>query len=83
MAFAPDGRTVASGSDDNTVKLWEVASGQELRTLQRESDSVNTVAFSPDGNALASASFDPVKKQGIIRLWFAASEEDVTRQRSK
>jgi WD40 repeat protein len=64
VAFSPDGRIVASGSDDTTVKLWDVASGRELRTLRGHSNKVNAVAFSPDGRTLASASDDKT-----IKLW--------------
>ena len=74
---------LASGSADNTIRLWDVASGKELRTLQRESEVVATVAFSLDGKALASGSYDPEKKQGIIRLWFAYSEQELAGQRGK
>jgi WD40 repeat protein len=62
VAFSPDGNTIASASDDNTVKLWN-RQGELLHTLQHE-DEVWQVAFSPDGNTLASASSD-----GKVRLW--------------
>ena len=68
VAFSPDGRLLASGSSDKTMKVWEVASGALLRTLEGHTWSVNSVAFSPDGRALASASWD-----NTIRLWDAAS----------
>jgi WD40 repeat protein len=45
VAFSPDGRTLASGSADNTIKLWDVASGRELRTLAGHTDGVISIAF--------------------------------------
>ena len=46
MSFSPDGTKVASGSDDYTVKLWDVTSGECLQTLEGHSDSVNILSFS-------------------------------------
>ncbi|MBI1762291.1 MAG: TIR domain-containing protein, partial [Acidobacteria bacterium] len=68
VAFAPDGRTLASGSADKTVKLWDVASGQERATLKGHGARVWSVAFAPDGRTLASGSADMT-----VRLWEVAS----------
>ena len=55
VTFSPDGSMIASSSWDKTVRLWNVASGDELQTLLTEHDNnVLTVAFSPDGKTLAS-----------------------------
>jgi len=54
LAFAPDGRTLATASADRTVRLWSVASGQELLVLEGHSGPVRVLAFSPDGRMLAS-----------------------------
>ena len=58
MAFDPQGGTLASGSDDNTVKLWEARSGKLLRTLEGHQNWVWSVAFDPQGGTLASGSAD-------------------------
>jgi len=64
VAFSPDGQTLASGSDDTTVRLWQVSDGTLLRTLEGHTDTVLSVAFSPDGQTLASGSWDRT-----VRLW--------------
>ncbi len=66
VAFSPDGMYLASGSQDNTVKLWSIESQKEVTTLQRHRDGVKSVAFSPDGKYLASGSDDK-----SIKLWSA------------
>jgi WD40 repeat protein len=64
FAFNPDGRTFATGNLDATIKIWNVATGQEIRTLKGHSNGVNSVAFSPDGRTLASGSSD-----ATIKIW--------------
>jgi WD40 repeat protein len=68
VAFSPDGQLVASASNDNTVRLWEAATGTCRSTLEGHSDYISAVAFSPDGQLVASASWDKT-----VRLWEAAT----------
>jgi WD40 repeat protein len=67
VAFSPDGKLVATGSFDKTIKLWDAATGKEIRVMQGPSAHTNIViqvAFSPSGRVLASCSTD-----NTIKLW--------------
>jgi WD40 repeat protein/serine/threonine protein kinase len=68
LAFSPDGRTLASGAQDNEVILWDVAAGTKLKELRGHASHVRSVEFSPDGALLLSAGRD-----AQIKLWRPAS----------
>jgi uncharacterized protein with WD repeat len=72
VVFSPDGKTLASGSCDDTIKLWDVATAKNTATLHGHTDGVNSVAFSPGGKALVSASND-----NTVKLWDVATGKNI------
>ncbi|BAZ40306.1 WD-repeat protein [Calothrix sp. NIES-4101] len=72
VSFSPDGKTLASASTDNTVKLWDINSGREIQTFKGHTKDVSSVSFSPDGKTLASASTDKT-----VKLWDINSGREI------
>ncbi len=66
VAISPGGQTLVSGSNDNTINVWELSTGKLVRTLTGDADAVYSVAISPDGQTLVSGSRD-----NTIKVWGA------------
>ena len=64
VAITPDGRRAVSASEDKTLRVWDLESGQSIRTLEGHSSRVTGVAITPDGRRAVSASDDKT-----LRVW--------------
>ena len=74
ISFSPDGKTLAIGATDNTIRLWDVNSGKELKKLEGHTDGIASISFSADGKMLASGSLDKT-----IFLWNLDSGKEIGR----
>ncbi|KAK1242727.1 hypothetical protein MKX08_005539 [Trichoderma sp. CBMAI-0020] len=71
VAFSPDGRYIASGSENKVIKIWDATTGKEQQTLQGHKHAIASLAFSPDGRYLASGAEDKT-----IKLWDATTGKE-------
>jgi WD40 repeat protein len=74
LVFAPDRKMLASGGDDQSVRLWDVAGGKQLHKMTGHDKGIRLLAFSPDGRLLVSASFD-----NTVRVWETGTGKNVAK----
>ena len=77
VSWSPDGRRLATPSDDHTIKLWDANTGREVRTLRGHDAEVWNAAWRPDGRRLASAGND-----GTVRVWDPDTGRELRRLRT-
>ena len=70
--FSPDGKRIVSASSDETVRIWDAETGQEITTLTGHTSSVNSATFSPNGKLIVSASLDKT-----IKIWDAQTGREI------
>lgn len=73
VAITPDGKTIVSGSEDATIKIWNLATGQLQLTLTGHSNEVKSVAISPNRQTIVSGSWDCT-----IKLWHLSTGQEIT-----
>jgi tRNA A-37 threonylcarbamoyl transferase component Bud32 len=71
VAFSPDGKRIASGSRDFSVKVWDALTGDEILSFKGHTREVRSVAFSPDGKRIASGSWD-----NTVKVWDAQTDHE-------
>jgi WD40 repeat protein len=76
VAVSPDGKTLASGGADQTIKLWDVATGKERATLRVHTGMIWCLAFSPRGDLLASCGHTNFRPPGEVKLWDVATGKE-------
>jgi WD40 repeat protein len=75
VAWSPDGTRIVSGSDDDTLRIWDASTGKSLRTLTGHGSAVGSVAWSPDGRRIVSGSWDDT-----LRIWREPVPESILQQ---
>ncbi|MBI5218270.1 MAG: caspase family protein [Bacteroidia bacterium] len=73
IAYSPDGKSIVSGSNDNTVRIWDASSGQLLNTINADQKDITSVCFSADGKYVASGGTN-----GTVKLWSAQSGNKIS-----
>ena len=73
VAWSPGGSTIASGSKDGTVRVWDTATGQQSQDGAMKGGLVNSVVFSPDGSKIASG-----VEEKMVRVWDAGTGQQVS-----
>lgn len=68
ISFSPDGRYIASGSNDKIIKLWEATTGKLIRKIEGHADMILSINFSPDGRYISSGGWDKT-----VKVWEAQS----------
>lgn len=72
VAFSPDGKRLVSCGTDDAIKLWDIVTGKEIRSMTGHKDDVTAVGFSPDGRTLVSGGLD-----STVRIWDAGSGKEI------
>ncbi len=73
VAWSPDGKRILSGSNDNTLKVWDAETGQELLSLKGHTAFVTSVAWSPDGKRIVSGSWD-----NMLKIWDVNKKREIS-----